>query len=431
MFNKKNAQKFVVVHRDHDDPNFYNDDEAEHIMIPVDDLNQKRKPNKATKTLDTTSSKTGKVLNDSGYDYSQHLRPIGVNKDAFFIPSKGSNTKDKQRYLAHQQNIVDEIKGFQPDLNPDLREILEALDDDAYVINKDIVVKDKPATTDKSKPNAVKDDLNDEEDDDIFAELLEGGEMEGNINDFDEWDIDEQLNNFEDEEYNDIVENVNTWDDLKEIHYQDDVKRFQKFGKQDDLSDNEFLEDDLSDSNADFMNEDFTGGEKEEEEEEENDVLGDLPSISNKKATGKQRRRQRKKKGTMSDISGFSMSSSAIARTETMTILDDKYDQIIQSYENYEDEAEEEEEEYQPFDMSKERPDLESMLDDFLDNYELEQGGRKIVKKDEEIQRYKDAADSVTKGKLSMQRNRQKNAAKNSKNKNVNNITNSLASLQL
>lgn len=429
MFNKKNTQKFVVVHRDHDDPNYYNDDETEHIMVPVDDLNQKRKSNNIKKPSNITaaigSAKTTDNKSTSGYDYSQHLRPIGVNKDAFFIPSKASNSNNKQKYLAHQQNIVDEIKGFQPDLNPDLREILEALDDDAYVVNEDIVVKSKKNVKNNSKNNDEQNEIEqfDEGDDDIFAELLEGGEMDGNINDFDEWDIDEQLNNYEDEEYNNIVDNVNNWDDLKEIDYQDDVKRFQKFDKQDDLSDNEFLEDDLSDSKAEFMNHDF-------DEEEENDVLGDLPTISNKNATGKQKRRQRKKKGTMSDISGFSMSSSAIARTETMTILDDKYDQIIQSYENYEEEAEEEEEEYQPFDMSKERSDLESMLDDFLDNYELEQGGRKLAKKDDEIQRYKDAADSVTKGKLSMQRNRQKKAAKNGKNVNVNNITNSLSSLK-
>lgn len=76
------------------------------------------------------------------------------------------------------------------------------------------------------------------------------------------------------------------------------------------------------------------------------------------------------------------------------------------------------------FDMLKERPDLESMLDDFLDNYELGSGNRKLVKKDEEIARLKEAADEVSKGKLSMRRKREK------EKKSVKGITNGLNSLK-
>lgn len=128
----------------------------------------------------------------------------------------------------------------------------------------------------------------------------------------------------------------------------------------------------------------------------------------------------------MSDVSGFSMSSSAIARTETMTVLDDQYDQIINGYENYEEELEEDEEQnYQPFDMSAERSDFESMLDDFLDNYELESGGRKLAKKDKEIERLKEAADEVSKGKLSQRRNRERQEKKK-----LEKVTNTLSSLK-
>nr|5WWO_C Chain C, Protein LTV1 [Saccharomyces cerevisiae S288C] len=130
--------------------------------------------------------------------------------------------------------------------------------------------------------------------------------------------------------------------------------------------------------------------------------------------------------GAMSDVSGFSMSSSAIARTETMTVLDDQYDQIINGYENYEEELEEDEEQnYQPFDMSAERSDFESMLDDFLDNYELESGGRKLAKKDKEIERLKEAADEVSKGKLSQRRNRERQEKKK-----LEKVTNTLSSLK-
>src|SRR6202012_3135640 len=37
----------------------------------------------------------------------------------------------------NQQDVPDEIAGFQPDMDPRLREALEALDDDAYVDEQD------------------------------------------------------------------------------------------------------------------------------------------------------------------------------------------------------------------------------------------------------------------------------------------------------
>lgn len=440
--NKKNVQKFVVVHRDHDDPNYYNDNEAEHVFLPVDDLNKKHqkkdalmgKPNTTTSTKTTAPKKTlleGIGFDQSSYDYSQHLKPMGQSPNAIFIPAKfGANNKNQKSYLRHQQNIEDSISGFKPDLNPDLREVLEALEDDAYVVNDDIeVVKEK--SSDKKKISASN---LDEEEDDIFAELLEGGEINENGEDDDEynkfyhedeWDIENEMNNYENDHYyqeenENILDQVNQLDDLHQIDYQNDVMRFQDEQKRKNKKDNDYIE-----SDNEFLSE-------EEEDEEAHDTLGDLPTINNKNSkskSSKNKRKQRHKKGAMSDISGFSMSSSAIARTESMTVLDDSYDNIIGGYENYQEEQEEDEEEYKPFNMSEERADFESMLDDFLDNYELESGGRKLVKKDPELQKYKDAADKVTKGKLSMRRNRERQK-KTAKDNEVNNISNSLSSLK-
>ena len=75
--------------------------------------------------------------------------------------------------------------------------------------------------------------------------------------------------------------------------------------------------------------------------------------------------------------------------------------------------------------MSAERSDFESMLDDFLDNYELESGGRKLAKKDKEIERLKEAADEVSKGKLSQRRNRERQEKKK-----LEKVTNTLSSLK-
>ena len=43
----------------------------------------------------------------------------------------------KKRVLEAQQDVPDEIAGFKPDMDPRLREVLEALEDDAYVDDKD------------------------------------------------------------------------------------------------------------------------------------------------------------------------------------------------------------------------------------------------------------------------------------------------------
>ncbi|QLQ81035.1 hypothetical protein HG537_0E03900 [Torulaspora globosa] len=430
-FSKKNAQKYVVVHRPHDDPHYYDSNATEHVLVPVGSKASLKEGKSVVEGLEKRNEHLGEAalygisFDDSKYDYTQHLKPIGRDpENSFFIPAKTSETKKKSlddllveprygdeqqagkgngsvfqrgiakpEYLLHQQEVPEEISGFRPDLNPALREVLEALEDEAYVINDDIVVKQEG--------------LNDQEDD-IFAELLESGQAEDEEAFADEWDVD-NLEDYEEEQYHEELAkftNVENLEDLKNLDYQADVRRFQKERKQANYTDDEFEDEDHSVS----------------PELEEQDALGDLPSFA--KTAGK-KRKERRKKGAMSDVSGFSMTSSAIARTETMTVLDDKYDQIISGYENYQDEQLQDEQDYQPFDMSKERPDFESMLDDFLDNYELESGGRKLVRKDDEIDKLKRAADEVSKGKLSQRRNRERN------NKTVNKITNTLSGLKL
>lgn len=457
-FSKKNAQKYAVVHRPHDDPQYYDSNATEHILVPVDTPGSKKGSKESqdifkSETVGNTKGNShvgeaalyGINFDDSKYDYTQHLRPIGADpENSFFISAKGDEPKKqslddlfveprygeerepskgngsvfqrgvaKPEYLLHQQEVPEEISGFKPDLNPALREVLEALEDEAYVVNEDIVVK----KTDAKKEEAANGEIDDDEDD-LFAELLGSGEAEGEEafeDQFDEWDVD-NLGDYEEEQYHEEIANfanVENLEDLKDIDYQADVRRFKKEQRNAEDTDDEFSEEDQANSISPEL------------EEEQEDSLGDLPTFQNKAKSSSKKRKERRKKGAMSDVSGFSMTSSAIARTETMTVLDDKYDQIISGYENYQEEQFEDEDNYRPFDMSKERSDFESMLDDFLDNYELDSGGRKLVKKDDEVDRLKRAADEVSKGKLSQRRNRERNM------KTVNKITNSLSGLTL
>lgn len=476
-FNKNNATKFAVVHRPHDDPNYHDPEAGEHVLVPVQNRHKKKDVSQSsedgpipklvsTPTAPSTSASKNAVnehvgeaalygitFDDSKYDYTQHLKPIGLDPShSVFIPAKSKKPiekkklKDpeslfvepsyqdlenkaaeplfvrgvaKQEYLDQMQEIPGELVGFKPDMNPALREVLVALEDDAYVINEDVAVEIKP------KSNNAAEGL-DEDDDDIFAELLGSGKADGADefeDEFDEWDM-QDLDNFEEEDYKQEMaqfDDIGKLQDLQGIDVSADVRRFklqQKKVRNDWDSENDFSDDDNGSINHSEDEEEL------KEEVEDGDVLGSLPSFKTSSKTGGKARKARHKKGAMSDVSGFSMSSSALARTEVMTVLDDKYDQIIGGYENYEEELAEDEEKHESFDMLKERPDLESMLDDFLDNYELGSGNRKLVKKDEEIARLKEAADEVSKGKLSMRRKREK------EKKSVKGITNGLNSLK-
>ena len=127
----------------------------------------------------------GVFYDDSEYDYMQHLRDLGTGGgNAYFVEAKDQKKGKKKMDLADairaaslddrqsdagismsssvsrsasdvfgddmapsefvrkttyqdQQNIPDAIAGFQPDMDPRLREVLEALDDEAYVDDDD------------------------------------------------------------------------------------------------------------------------------------------------------------------------------------------------------------------------------------------------------------------------------------------------------
>lgn len=148
----------------------------------------------------------GVYFDDTKYDYMQHLRDLNEGGgESYFVDAlptkvKGEkNSKGKQamrledalaqvnihdeedsvapslidassstfsrttkkRLLEAQQDVPDEIAGFQPDMDPRLREALEALEDDAYVDDKD--------------------------DEDVFAELGLDGQNNGEL-DLDEFE---------------------------------------------------------------------------------------------------------------------------------------------------------------------------------------------------------------------------------------------------
>src|SRR5690606_7504637 len=105
----------------------------------------------------------GIYYDDTKYDYMQHLRDIEHTGDSVFLeaPVTKSQQKGKQKMsldeairakdeellpkellasdiqlkktYQDQQNIPDSIAGFKPDMDLRLREVLEALEDEAFV----------------------------------------------------------------------------------------------------------------------------------------------------------------------------------------------------------------------------------------------------------------------------------------------------------
>lgn len=424
-FDKKTAQTFNVVHRSHEDALYFDNDASKHVLVPAKDrkktivqASRNDRPKKILTTSELEESLTkeeiasiraneglaaqyGIFFDDSKYDYMQHLKPIGQSADAVFIAKKEEEKPEKKniediirdalpsqktRKVTHDtfENIPKELRGFNPDMDPRLREVLEALEDEAYI-----------------------EDANDEAvGQDIFADLLQSGEVEDEEefyegSDYDEWDMD----NYEDEysHYNleyepEDVELINPYGEgeapegevpkgaaanVVSNAWEQDFKKFKNITKNDRKE---------WDSDDDFDEEESEGAK------EERDVVGELPITGKKKPKNK----LRKKMGAMTDTTSFSMTSSALFRTEGLTLLDDRYEQLAKKFEEQEEETAPRE-----FDMKSERQDFEGMLDDFLDNYELERGGRKLVKKDSKLHAIRDAADSVSKGKLAARRKKQ------------------------
>lgn len=221
----------------------------------------------------------------------QHLKPVGLQEDGvesqwleapkpkgkgkakdpitlLDLPETSLASKSElPRNYEAQENIPSSLAGFQPDMDPHLRQVLEALEDDAFV--------------------------DDGLEDDFFGELVADGERAGKdavAFEFKEEGLGEGdlgADGLEEEDEGDA-------DDSWETRFAR-FKQTQKSAPQEEASD------------ADEYSE---GG----------DTIGTLPRLA---VSGGKRRR----KGT-SDASGYSMSSSSMFRNEHLSVLDERFDQV-------------------------------------------------------------------------------------------------------
>lgn len=370
--NNKNKQ-FALLQRSTYDPLRHDENAPEGVFVELTNLNDRelknlKKPQAISldelEKLEDDFRSSGRrenegeaalygiTFDDSNYDYMQHLRPIGTHKDAYFIGTDGKvrdsykppevgdrmtlhellndgkNAEEtpmtfREHYQA-QLPLQDALSGLQPNMDPRLREVLEALEDDEYVEN---------------------------DDDADFAELVKTGEVRSEA----EWRALAER---------EVPENLVQGEDEEDWQF-----AFRKFKLEDkkgsDVEDIDSADLGASDLGSDFGSE--IGGD-----EEERDTLGALKSPvggAAAQASDKQKKKKKKRINAKTDLSGYSMSSSANYRNEGLTLLDDTFDTVEEDYARPEDDDANVD---QPFDMDKERPDLNSIMDEFLDNYIVE-----------------------------------------------------------
>lgn len=386
---KKTAQHFTLVHRPQNDPLIHDTDAPSMVLNPTTLPNASK-----AKKLDDLASELGSdaehiranegeaanygvYFDDTEYDYMQHLRDLGSGNsgEVVFIeadngPSNKNKSKGKQKQsledalrrldvedeerkkgelfeddflpsknLQHltyqaQQEIPDAIGGFQPDMDPRLREVLEALEDEAYV----------------------------DDDEDIFAELAKDGrelddiEFEEEFDD-DGWESDDTAKPTKEykggSEAPNLVPVVNEQDGeaVKNENWLEDFKKFKK----DQNKPNRPVAPSQSDLQSSLMTTTTNGG------------------------------RRKKRKGALTSQSGYSMTSSSLVRTEQLGILDARFDKIEEQYneDDFEDDGDGTASMSQVSAVSSVtgpvRHDFDNILDDFLGGYSMH--GKKQMKK--------------------------------------------------
>jgi protein LTV1 len=190
------------------------------------------------------------------------------------IPKEVLASEEEGRYrIESMQNVPDSLRGFQPDMDPDLREVLEALEDEE---------PKSPADSDNEDPE------------DIFATLVKGGVADAEEEGY---------------ESDDTVKGIarDVGEDITGSEYLAEMAQYKtpKAPKgQDDL-------DSL-----------VGGGETES--------MFSRTSNANAHRTSKQRRKRRQRLGGAYSEAGtdFSMTSSANFRNAGLTTLDDRFDKV-------------------------------------------------------------------------------------------------------
>ena len=444
---KKNATTFHLVHRAQNDPRIHDADAPSMVFQEVSAPNVRKTSEPPTdsnasqyssvshqskiKTRGDLEEEFGSKVrknegeaanygifyDDSQYDYMQHMRDLGSGGEGYFVeaPSlkkgkgkdkleladalRASSLDDRQsdaglsmsstasrsvseffgedmapsefvRKTSYQdqQNIPDAIAGFQPDMDSRLREVLEALEDEAYV----------------------------DDDDDIFTELA-GDAREVDPREWGAMEFDEEhaMDRYPQEEDDEGWESDHT---IKASPPPSPLKKV----PMEPTEPNSLPAPDAipaaTEDGSDAWLEEFNKFKKDAREVKfkktttPSDVQSSALTGASVLTSGG---RHKKRKGALTNPSTYSMTSSALHRTEGLSLLDARFDKIEEEYgaDDMPDDASMVSGMSKMSGVSKVsgissmseapllRSDFDSIMDDFLGNHSMAGSGKRFVKK--------------------------------------------------
>lgn len=407
--NKNNATTFALVHRPQNDPKIHDASSSSMVfqeLGPSQSKKIKTRTDLESELFDDSRSIIGQpsvrenegeaaeygvYYDDTEYDYMQHLRDLNGQDsrgESYFVESlvsrkdgkgkqkmsledalressisdKASNkplldddvlpSKDlKESTYQNQQDVPDSLAGFQPDMDPRLREVLEALDDEAYV----------------------------DDEEDLFDKLARDGEV--SREEFEELGFVDDERGLDDEGW----ETDDTAKPAKE--YKDTV-----LPPAPSTSEDVTMVDGADHGDGDWMKEFSKFKKTEKSKAAAPEARNPDRQSSIMTGTSMTGGRRKKRKGAMTSSTGYSMTSSSLFRTEGQTLLDARFDKIEEDYaEDGMDEADEAASVVTGSSMLSKpssvassqapslRSDFDSIMDEFLGGYSM--SGKKRVKK--------------------------------------------------
>ncbi|EEP79511.1 conserved hypothetical protein [Uncinocarpus reesii 1704] len=365
---KKTATTYQLFHRSQNDPLIHDPEADDRVLHQVSGPSQKPIAPKTTRVLkdletefansrarenEGEAANYGIFYDDSEYDYMQHLRELGKGGgEAHFVEAKAKKDKGKMKRLEDalaegtleddfdglslrdssstyggndafstassyvrkptyqdQQNIPDAIAGFQPDMDPRLREALEALDDEAFV--------------------------DQDGDEDIFGALVDGG-LDAEV------DPDEWRDKFFEEEYDDgwdsdctekaPVQPMTSSTTTNDV----DSKHFNPSGTDSEIPAHDAPIPDAAHDDGDWLK-NFAKYKKDMKSkpspvEHSENASERHTATSTMFTVGGTPIRKKKRKGALTNPSAYSMTSSSLARTEGLRLLDDRFERVEALY---------------------------------------------------------------------------------------------------
>lgn len=423
------AQHFTLVHRSQQDPLVYDAESSSRVLKPTARKNQQRQGQsreeleqelgdyaKKQRSNVGEAAQYGIFYDDTEYDYMQHLRAVGDDyhrrrggvdeeNDTEVImleAPKATRVKDKgktreldtgvqlrddsiaddrierkrkllqlpKEVLPSEQmmsrNFEEEReRGLRPDMDPHLRQVLEALEDDAFLM--------RTAGENHEKDPTEVDDFDFDEKDEVEA----GGEDEEDIDDFFSGIVkDGELDEADEEpEWKQLPPEgeENIWEDQGFKAAKELLQLKQQGGGVDDLS----LESRVALFKQAQQEQQQKMMEKGDDTKQRVASSVGSQSIFGEKGPSRKSRHPGAKARLAASYyapsvdggsTAFSMSSSAMERNQGLTGLDDRFDQMEKIYEQDSDEEEDEEKlEGEQFDLKN----LDAIFDDFLNNNEL------------------------------------------------------------